>query len=657
MLPEWPRSLNAKAALDELLALMVGPTADRETPRLEPDLPWGEVHERALASAGLHPRWVRLETEDLPYLQAPTLLKNAEGGLWLVTARQREKVQIQGCESEQWISFQEMESKEGLEALELLRELPPGNLWMRIARLLWQFKSNIGVNLWITILGQGLALLAPFFMNLLMDRAFPDGSRSIFFVVVMGTILAGVFQLALDQIKARATLYLETQLGTWLDRGLLLHLLRAPFLWVQGRTIGQINQAFGGVSTARRLVADGLLGSIYGGITSLGYLFFMLALFPGGTALAMGLTLLITLWGLFMGYQLARLAKSRMKAQVAQRSALVELINGLPVLKAVAAEERLADRWSEFLTRDRYLGLQSSRLSQISETSSNLLNIAQTQAIVIWSGLMVVRGEMTLGNMMAFGMMATAFTSGISSLTSSVIQFWTAKPQLDLAQEFLAVPQEPVTSSVSMDTLPGPIELKGVSFRYGPDLPWIIKDLDMCIEPGEVHTIRGPSGYGKSTLLRLLAGLYEPEEGTITIAGQWKPSEARNLAVYLPQFVHLFQASIRENLRLFSGGASRERIDAAAEATGLEAMVNDLPMGYDTLLAQGGANISGGQRQLVALTAVLASDRPLLLLDEALANLDVIRKAELTSSDLFKGRTLVYASHDASWQCHMSQHA
>jgi ABC-type bacteriocin/lantibiotic exporter with double-glycine peptidase domain len=117
--------------------------------------------------------------------------------------------------------------------------------------------------------------------------------------------------------------------------------------------------------------------------------------------------------------------------------------------------------------------------------------------------------------------------------------------------------------------------------------------------------------------------------------------------VYLPQFVRLFNASILENLRIFSGGAPFGQLMTAAELTGLSQLVGDLPMGFDTLLAQGGENFSGGQRQLIAITAVLASAKPVLLLDEALANLDSLRQAGLVHSPLFKSKTILYTSHDA----------
>jgi ATP-binding cassette subfamily B protein len=166
------------------------------------------------------------------------------------------------------------------------------------------------------------------------------------------------------------------------------------------------------------------------------------------------------------------------------------------------------------------------------------------------------------------------------------------------------------------------------------------------VAPGKTHHVDGPSGFGKTTLLKIIAGFYQPHRGAVSIGGR-TPQEASEFIAYLPQRVKLFNTDIYENLRLFSGGATHSRLIEAAGITGLAEFVDELAMGYDTLLACGGENFSGGQRQMIALTAILASDKPILLLDEAMANLDAARQSQLVASGLFDGRTVIYTSHDA----------
>jgi ABC-type bacteriocin/lantibiotic exporter with double-glycine peptidase domain len=183
-----------------------------------------------------------------------------------------------------------------------------------------------------------------------------------------------------------------------------------------------------------------------------------------------------------------------------------------------------------------------------------------------------------------------------------------------------------------------------VWFRYSAAGPWVLHGYDLRLEPGQQRILTGPSGSGKSTVLRLLAGLFRPERGTVLVDGR-PPWAARASILYLPQFVRLFGGSILDNLRVFSHGASLARLLEQARQTGLQALVDTLPMGYGTLLPPGGQNLSGGQRQLIALTGALASGRPLLLLDEALANLDALRAATLRERLAAGPWTLVAASH------------
>jgi len=167
----------------------------------------------------------------------------------------------------------------------------------------------------------------------------------------------------------------------------------------------------------------------------------------------------------------------------------------------------------------------------------------------------------------------------------------------------------------------------------------------MEVLPGEKRWIRGPSGAGKSTILRLTSGLYPPERGVIRIAGR-EPLAANESMVYLPQLLRLYGGSILENLRLFSGNAPRERLTAASEASGLNRLIAKLPLGFETVVPSGGMTLSGGERQLIAMTAVMASERSLFLLDEALVSLDWISRACVENNPWFDGKTVIYVSHD-----------
>ena len=233
----------------------------------------------------------------------------------------------------------------------------------------------------------------------------------------------------------------------------------------------------------------------------------------------------------------------------------------------------------------------------------------------------LLRGELKIGTLFTFLQLASGFLSAAFGVVGTYLSLVVLRPQLVKAQEILAIDPEPPTKIGAASSADGIVVMDDVWFRYTPMGPWILREYQLRVELGERHTIRGPSGSGKSTIMRLVAGLYMPERGTIRVGGL-TPQDARSSILFLPQNVQLYGGSILDNLRVISGGASREGLMDAARRTGLQPFVQTLPMQFDTLLPHGANSLSGGQRQLIALTAALASQRSLLLLDEPLANLD-----------------------------------
>jgi ABC-type bacteriocin/lantibiotic exporter with double-glycine peptidase domain len=198
---------------------------------------------------------------------------------------------------------------------------------------------------------------------------------------------------------------------------------------------------------------------------------------------------------------------------------------------------------------------------------------------------------------------------------------------------------EPARSAQTSDA----IVLEGVWQRYSDDDRWILEDRSFRVERNGFTRLDAPSGSGKSTLLRVLAGLLAPSRGRVSIFGL-DARAARHLVLYVPQHCNLLEASIGENLRLLSG-ASDQEIQRVAELTGLSELLASLPMGVETPVAARGHNLSSGQRQLVILTAAFASQRPVLLLDESLSQIDVRTRRRMQWPALLQNRTVIAVEH------------
>ncbi|HJW33514.1 MAG TPA: ABC transporter transmembrane domain-containing protein [Holophagaceae bacterium] len=637
------RGLAPVAALKRLLVLR-----GREARGLQGAEPQGRMAMvAALEAQGFVARPVRAQLAELGALDLPTLLQGAGDLWWILRARTPQGFLVEGEGGPVDLDAAHLGERFLGWALELREASPRSRTVWRGALHLLAGQRRMLAQVGAATLGlQLLALLAPQFTRLAMDQALPEGGDSLLTLVVLGMASVALFQAWVGWLRQRTILYLEVRLEAGLGRDFIAHLLSLPFPFLHGKRLGDLLQAHSGLDAARNLMTERLLGSLLDGVMGLLFLAVMAASFPAPTGAVVLVSVVTAALVVGVGRAQADLQAREVEAQARERGYLVELIKGIGTVKAAGAEAPSLSRWLKVLGEELRLSLRRQRVGLWSEVGLEGLRQGLTVALLIWGGKLVLVGEAKVGSLMAFVQMSGAYLGAVLGVAQAYLGLRVLKPQLAKTHEILAMePEAPAPESKG--GLEGPVRLQDVWFRYGAEYPWIFKGYDLQVEPGEKRWLHAPSGFGKSTLLRLIAGLHPPERGAVSVGGL-EPAAAKKHLVYLPQFAQIYGGSILENLRLLSGGAAdHERLMEAARTTGLDRLVATLPMGYNTVLAQGGGNLSGGQRQLVALTAVMASDRKLILLDEAMANLDWVSRAWLHDSPWFRDKTVIYASHDA----------
>jgi ATP-binding cassette, subfamily B, bacterial len=601
-----------------------------------------------LERAGLQARPAIVTADELAYLDVPTLLQLRDGS-WLVLAdRRRDLLQLEGPGGACSARAAEVGPLLSGYVLDVSPSLPAGDgLFRRLRTLLFQHRRTLALLAAASLLLQSLVLVGPEITSAVMNQALPDRARSTLHVLAVGVVLVAAFQASLGWLRDRVLLFLVTRIEVSAERGVLQHLLRLPFPMLDRMTLGDRLQAINGMSGARELVAERTLSAVLDGMLALTVAASMAAKMPAATLVVVVVVLAMAGVAVLIGSAQARHQEREIQAQARERGLLSELVAGIGTIKAAGAERQALGRWVARFEAELSHGLKRQRLGLWSDVGLETLRQALFVTLLVWGGALMLGGELQIGTLLAFLQLSGVFIGSVFGLVRVHVSLAVLRPQLARTQEILRA--EPVERSARR-AAPGargvPVVMEGVWFRHAPEARWIVKGHSASYEAGSKHAITGPSGCGKSTIIRMLAGLYLPEEGSISVGGL-SPQAAATDILYLPQFVNLFSGSIVENLRLLSGGAPVARLLQAAERTGLAELVETLPMGYETVLAPGGRNISGGQRQLIALTAAIASDRKLLLLDEALSNLDPIRARSIRKLLDALPATVVEARHVA----------
>jgi ABC-type bacteriocin/lantibiotic exporter with double-glycine peptidase domain len=402
-----------------------------------------------------------------------------------------------------------------------------------------------------------------------------------------------------------------------------------PFGFFQQRTAGDLMMRLNSNSMVREiLTSTAMSASLDGALVSL-YLIVLFIMSPtmGALVLALGL-LRVAVFVLSRG-RLRELMNQTLQTQALLQNYQVQVLAGIETLKSSGAEHRAVDRWSKLFSEALAVTVARGRLSIVVDGFMGVLGSLSPLLFLGIGGLQVMSGHLTLGSMLALNGLAAGFLGPLSSLVSTGIRLQEMGSYLDRLEDVLETPVEQEASKVvPAGSLSGRITLSAVSFRFSPSSPLVVRDVTCEIQPGQFVAIVGASGAGKSTLGRLLLGLYQPIDGRILYDGiDLRQLEARSVRRQLGivlQHPYLFGGTVRENIALADPGLPMERIMEVAMIADVHHDVLCLPFGYDTSLADGGASLSAGQRQRIAIARALAHRPSILLLDEATSALDSV---------------------------------
>lgn len=500
---------------------------------------------------------------------------------------------------------------------------------------------------------QILALISPLFFQVVMDKVLIHQAWSTLDVLVFGLIISGIFEVLLRGLREYQYTHTANRIDIYLGLKLVRHLFGLPLLYFKSRQVGAI------VTRVRELntIRDFLTGSMF---TLFVDVLFMVVFLVVMSMLSPMLTLVFitsTPFYIFLAWWLTPRIQEKVQKQfthaAANTSFLTESVSGAETVKSLSVEPRLQRRWDQ-QTSDMVAADYQSQL--LSNKSINLVQLIQkvTSVSILWLGsTYVLELKMTIGQLIAFNMMANHISQPLARVVELWGQFVQARVGVQNLGEMLNIPYEHAKGS-DKPVLTGAVSFSDVVFRYQPDSTPVINHLNLTLRAGETLGVVGPSGSGKSTLARLLLRLYLPEHGQITVDG----NELNNIDIcYLRRQVgvvlqesFLFNKSVRENIAQSRPDASLETIIEIAKLAGAHEFVLKLPLGYDTVIAEGGSSLSGGQRQRLAIARTLLGDPRILIFDEATSALDDESQAYIqrNMAKVAEGRTVITIAHRLS---------
>ncbi|MDX7987777.1 type I secretion system permease/ATPase [Xenorhabdus sp. 12] len=514
-------------------------------------------------------------------------------------------------------------------------------------------KKNLTEILLFSFVLQILALISPLVVQVVMDKVLVHQAFSTLDVLIFGLIIAGLVEVLLRGLREYQYAHTANRIDIKLGLKLVQHLFGLPLLFFKSRQVGAI------VTRVRELetVREFLTGSMFTLCIDVLFMFvFIYVMSQLSGVLTLTFLLSIPAYALLAWWvtpKIERAVEKQFTHAALNTSFLTETVSGAETLKSLAAEPRFIRRWD---SQTEKMVSTSYTVQQWDNRSSHLVMLLQkvTSAVIIWLGASEVLSlHMTIGQLIAFNMMVSHTQQPLAKLVQLWGQFIRSRIAIDKLGDMLNLPTEQQSGNVQV-ALQGAVSFTDVVFRYQPDLPPAINHFTLDIRPGETVGIVGTSGSGKSTLARLLLRLYTPEHGTIMLDGtplqQFDIESIRQQVGIVLQENFLFNKTVHENLSQSCPDAPLSAVIEAAKLAGAHDFILKLPMGYDTVIAEGGQSLSGGQRQRLAIARTLLSDPRILILDEATSALDDESQAIIQSNmaSIAQGRTVITIAHRLS---------
>lgn len=506
----------------------------------------------------------------------------------------------------------------------------------------------------VSVVLQLFALITPLFFQVVMDKVLVHRGFSTLNVIAVALAVVVLFEVVLGGVRTYVFAHTTSRIDVELGAKLFRHLLTLPIAYFENRRVGDT------VARVRELeqIRHFLTGQALTSVLDLLFSFIFIAVM---WYYSFWLTLVVlislpcyALWSAFISPILRHRLNEKFARNADNQSFLVESVSAMNTIKAMAVSPQMTEHWDKQLAGYVQAGFKVTKLATIGQQGVQLIQ-KLVMVINLWLGAhLVISGELTIGQLIAFNMLAGQVAAPVIRLAQLWQDFQQVGISISRLGDILNTPTENPQSRLTPPEIQGCIRFSDVTFRYRPDGAEVLNHLSLDIKAGEVIGIVGRSGSGKSTLTKLIQRLYIPTDGRVFIDGHdvalldpaWL---RRQIGVVLQENV-LLNRSIRDNIALSEPAVPMEIVIQAARLAGAHEFISELPEGYNTLVGEQGAGLSGGQRQRIAIARALITNPKILIFDEATSALDYESEHIIMRNmqQICRGRTVIIIAHRLS---------
>lgn len=524
---------------------------------------------------------------------------------------------------------------------------------------LWDFwrdtagiRSSLTQLLALSFLIQVFTLATPFYLQIVVDDVLIKQDVDLLNVLAVGFLGLTLTSVLTKALREFSALYLVSQLNFKMGDSVFYHLIRLPLAYFEKRHIGDIVSRFNSLRPIQEFITNSLVAVLIDGALAITTFALMFLYSPQLSLVVLVVVLTYAVFRIIQFRPLRNASLENIAARANQDSGFMETVRAIPSIKLVGKEQERQTSWRNQFVESINTEARIGRLTISYEAANNVLTGCEYVLLIFLGAKDVLNGMLTVGMLYAFLAYRSSFSGAVISLVNQLINYWMIGLHLERVSDITGTEKEPGTQIDSKLVLPmeGGLDARNLAYRYSPNTPYLFENFNIDIRAGDVVAIVGPSGIGKTTILKTLMGIAEPSKGELIIDGIslhefGKKSFRHHIGAVMQNDV-LFSGSIRENIAYFELDGSLEKVHQAAELACIATDIVTSPMGFNSHIGDMGSSLSAGQYQRILLARALYRKPTILFLDEGTAHVDTAIENKIMSNLKSLGITVVFVSHN-----------